>query len=109
MIETLIIISIVLLLVNLIFTIWYFLSNRKSSVSELQKALTQIESNLNRFDRSIQDDFQRNREESNKIARENREELSKGLKSFSETFSRDVKEFNELQRNKFNDLIVKQP
>lgn len=44
----------------------------------------------------------------NENAQSNRRELSTGLNSFTEKFTMNVKDFNELQRQKFNDLFVKQ-
>ena len=41
-------------------------------------------------------------------AKENRTELTNSLKSFEEKFASNVREFNELQRQKFNDLLIKQ-
>jgi DNA recombination protein RmuC len=41
-------------------------------------------------------------------AKENRTELTASLKSFEDKFTSSVKDFNELQRQKFNDLLIKQ-
>ena len=41
-------------------------------------------------------------------SKENRTELTNSLKSFEEKFTASVKDFNELQRQKFNDLLIKQ-
>lgn len=41
-------------------------------------------------------------------SKENRTELANSLKSFEEKFTNNVREFNELQRQKFNDLALKQ-
>ncbi len=41
-------------------------------------------------------------------AKENRKEQTDSLKSFESSFSANVKDFNELQRQKFNDLLIKQ-
>ena len=40
--------------------------------------------------------------------KESRNDLTMTLKSFEEKFTNNIKEFNELQRIKFNDLILKQ-
>ena len=85
---------------------------------------------LSKVDPVLRDEFSRNREETQRNAKENREEisssfrkfieslqssskdtredLSKSLKSFEDRFSQNVKEFNELQRQKFDDLFNKQ-
>ena len=86
---------IVLLFVN----IW--LSYKKSSqdtsqyLNDIRNGIKFIDTNLEKVDKSIRDDFQRNREESNKIAKENREELTKSLENFSGNFALSVKEFNK--------------
>jgi DNA recombination protein RmuC len=102
------ILIIVLLIVNLILIIRNSTKNSQTSFQNMQNSLSTLENSMTKSEKSIQDDFQRNREEINKIARENREELTKGLKSFSENFSENVKEFNQLQRDKFIDLSLKQ-
>ncbi|MCD4734717.1 MAG: DNA recombination protein RmuC [Bacteroidales bacterium] len=67
-----------------------------------------FESTLERTEKSIKDEFQRNRTESNEISRITREELTKSLNSFSEGFSKNVKELNELLNKKFSDLLNQQ-
>ena len=108
MIEIFLIIVTILLLINLVLTWKYSTKQSTSAFQAIKKSLDLFENNMAMTDKSIRDDFQRNREEFNKIARENREELSNALKSFSDTFANNVKEFNELQRNKFNDLMLRQ-
>ena len=89
-IEILLGVVIVLLIVN----IWL---TYKKSGSDISKPLTDIrngiqlmDSSLEKIDKSIRDDFQRNREEFNKIAKENREELSTSLGKFSDGFASSV-------------------
>lgn len=85
---------------------------------------------LARLDPLLRGEFSRNREETQRNAKESREEvssafrsfrecldtsfkdtkeeLSKSLKSFEDRFSQNVRDFNELQRQKFDDLFNKQ-
>jgi DNA recombination protein RmuC len=93
-----------LLLINLWLTY-------KRSGSELAKHLTEIrdgiqlmENSLEKIDKSIRDDFQRNREESNKIAKENREELTNSLTKFSDSFGSSVREFNKTTGEKLDKI-----
>ena len=44
----------------------------------------------------------------NKNAKNNRDELTKSLKDFSANFSQNVKDFNDLQKQKFDEMGVKQ-
>jgi len=102
------IVIIALLITNLILIIRISSRNSQTSFQNMQNSLNTLDNNLTKTDKSIQDDFQRNREEINKITRENRDELTRELKSFSENFSQNVKEFNQLQKDKFNELSLKQ-
>jgi DNA recombination protein RmuC len=95
---------VLLLLINLWLTY-------KRSGSELDKHLTEIrdgiqlmENSLEKIDKSIRDDFQRNREESNKIAKENREELTNSLTKFSDSFGSNVREFNKTTGEKLDKI-----
>ncbi len=108
MTDILLIVIAIFLFLNLTITFLHYRSRSTGDLGEIKKSIQLFEVSLAKTDQSIRDDFQRNREESNKIARENREELAKSLKSFEERFSESVKEFNELQRQKFNDLSNKQ-
>ena len=102
------IVIIALLILILILIIRNSTQDSQLSFHKIHDSLNILENNLTKTDKSIRDDFQRNREEINKIARENRDELTGGLKSFSENFSQNVKEFNQLQKDKFNELSLKQ-
>ena len=59
---------------------------------------------LEKNEKSIKDEFQRNRQETIQIAKENREELVRALRSFEERFSANTKDLNELIRQKFGDF-----
>jgi DNA recombination protein RmuC len=104
LIEILLGAVIVLLIVN----IW--LSYKKSApdisqyLSDIRNGINLIDKSLEKVDKSIRDDFQRNREESNKIAKENRDELTKSLSRFSESFSSSVKDFNKITGEKLDKI-----
>jgi len=103
-IEILLGFVIVLLLVN----IWlsYIKSSQDTSqyLNDIRNGIKFIDTNLEKVDKSIRDDFQRNREESNKIAKENREELTKSLENFSGNFASSVKEFNKTTGEKLDKI-----
>lgn len=94
MIEILLAIIILLILFN----IWITFRQNRTSVSKdlenISKGINLFDNSLAKIDKSIRDDFQRNREESNKISKENREELASTLKTFTDTFAKSVNEFN---------------
>jgi DNA recombination protein RmuC len=89
MIETMLVIISILILVNI------FLTLTKKDSSE-------------KTDRTIRDEFQRNRSEVNEMSKANREELSGALKSFQESFNDNTKEINSLLRQKFGDFSESQ-
>jgi len=95
LIEILLTVAILLLILN----IWLTIKKSGSDISQLlidiKNAINLFDNNLGKIDKSIRDDFQRNREETNKTAKENREELTSTLKTFSTTFSSNVKDFND--------------
>ena len=87
----LLIVLIILLAANLIIT----LTNRikidfdiEGNFNETKNSLLKFDSSLERADKSMKDEFQRNREESNSSSRNQREELSKSLDGFKEAFSK---------------------
>lgn len=122
----LIVIAILLLFVNT----WILLKRRDGRPEGLEKDVSRISNDLARMDGLVREEFSRNREETQRSAKENREELSNAFKVFSESlqssfkdsrdelskslksledgFSRNVKDFNELQRQKFGDLLNRQ-
>lgn len=122
--TTLLILSvIVLLLINT----WLLFRRNASSDPGLAKDVFKIATDLSKVDPLLREEFSRNREETQRTAKENREELSnsfsklsntlqssfkdtkdelsKSLKSFEDRFSQNVNDFNTLQRQKFDDLL----
>jgi DNA recombination protein RmuC len=104
--------SSILLIILLAINLWISFRNAKINstgfVDDLKKTIGIFDNNLNQIGQSIQNDFQRNRAETNTIARDNREEMSHSLQSFSENFSANVRDFNDLQRQKFDELANRQ-
>ena len=109
MIETLLIILLVLMIINIAIGLF------KKTKSEIKPQLKEIEAQILRFsstsertEKSIKDEFQRNRVETNGVSKANREELSNALKSFEIKFTENTKELNELLRQKFGDFSKQQ-
>jgi len=63
---------------------------------------------LRNFEKKVEENFTAFREQLRTMGNDTREGLTASLKSFEERFAQSVKEFNELQRQKFNELVVKQ-
>jgi DNA recombination protein RmuC len=125
--EILLILGIILLLTNLLVTL-FKKSNFNSN--ELKNEIIKLNLDVSKIDPLIRSEFSGNRNEIQKNAKESREELSNSiknlsaeilnsgkenriemtnsLKSFEEKSVTNAKDLNEFQRNKFNDLLQKQ-
>ena len=125
--EILLILGIILLLINLLVTL-FKKSNFNSN--ELKNEIVKLNLDVSKIDPLIRSEFSGNRNETQKNAKESREELSNSiknlsleifnsakenriemtnsLKSFEEKSVTNAKDLNEFQRNKFNDLLQKQ-
>ncbi|MCD4834254.1 MAG: DNA recombination protein RmuC [Bacteroidales bacterium] len=109
MIETLLITLIILVIINIIIGLKKKVSlDIKPQLKEIETSILKFDTTLERTEKSIKDEFQRNRKEANEISQTNREELSNSLKSFEVKFSENIKELNELLRQKFGDFSKQQ-
>ena len=89
--EILIIILLGLILLFLLAT--YFKGESPSNekgYSEIKSALLKFDTSLEKSEKTINDQLQRNREESTKVSKENREELSNTLEKFEERFAKNI-------------------
>ena len=76
----------------------------KPQMKEVESSILRFETTLDKTEKSIKDEFQRNRKENSDSALANREELARALKSFEEKFAVNIKDLNELIRQKFGDF-----
>ncbi len=109
MVEILLIILIVLAIANIV--IGLFIKGRPDTdpnLKEIETSIVKFDTTLELTEKSIKDEFQRNRTESNQISKENREELSKALGIFGDQFTKNVKELKELLRQNFGDFSKQQ-
>ncbi len=115
--ETLILTLTVLIVVAIIFILIRMLRKEstrgvskefEAMATELKMSMNQLKDALHRIEGNLREDFRTNREENARIAKENRTELATSLKAFQETFDKNVKSFNDLQREKFDQLEVRQ-
>lgn len=109
MIEGLLIALIVLVIINIIISLQKK-SNRRDleKFDKIENAVVRFDTSLERTEKSIKDEFQRNRQESGQVSKENRDELAKSLKDFEETNKANNKDLNELIRQKFGDFSKQQ-
>ncbi len=96
MTEILLVAILVLVLVNIITGLIRKVNvDIQPQMKEVESALVRFEVTLEKMEKDIRDEFQRNRNESNESSRHNREELARSLKSFEEKFTAGVKELGE--------------
>ncbi|MDR1678300.1 MAG: DNA recombination protein RmuC [Prevotellaceae bacterium] len=69
--------------------------------------LTRIGSDLTRLDPLIREEFRSNRGETQTALKDNREELNSALKNRFDFFAQQLKDFSEGQRQKFDDLSIR--
>lgn len=109
MTEILLGILLFLALVNLLLLLRNWRSGEGGAdQKELGASLVKFETVLERNERTLKDEFERNRRENLETAKTNREELSRSLHSFEEKFAANIKELNELIRQKFGDFNKQQ-
>lgn len=109
MTEILLVILIFLVVINILIGIFKKPKiDIKLELKELENSMLHFNTALERTDKSIKDEFQRNRSENNELLKINREELTNNLKSFEVKFSENIKELNELLRQKFSDFSTLQ-
>jgi DNA recombination protein RmuC len=108
MTTVLMVISICILLILMILIIMVFIKLKNPAQMEyVKEALAIFGNNLDKINGSLRDEFQRNREETSKIAKDNREDLQKSLESFDSSLSRNIRDFNENQRLNFESSMAR--
>lgn len=110
MTTILLIILIILTIINIIISVFKKKTpiDIKPQLKELETSIIRFDTTLDRTEKSVKDEFQRNRTETNETSKNNRDELSKSLTSFETQFSKNVKESDELIRQKFGDFSKQQ-
>ena len=102
MIETLLITLVILAITNIVIGLKKKVSlDIKPQLKEIEESILKFDTTLERTEKSIKDEFQRNRSETNDISKINRDELTKSLSLFGDQFSKNVKELNNLLNEKF--------
>uniref|UniRef100_UPI0030D92C0A DNA recombination protein RmuC n=1 Tax=uncultured Roseivirga sp. TaxID=543088 RepID=UPI0030D92C0A len=80
----------------------------KPQLKQIEDLMIKFDSTLDRTEKSLKDEFHRNRTETNELSKSNREELTNSLKSFEGKFTENIRALNELLRQKFSDFSVQQ-
>ena len=110
MTDILLILLIVLAIINIAL---HFLkkptaSSASSEFKAVENALIKFDSAQEKNEKSIKDDFQRNRQENALASQQNRDELAKNLKIFSDKNDLNNKDLKESIRQKFDDFSKSQ-
>ena len=95
-----------LIIIILIIRVFIRLKN-PVQIEAVKESLAIFGYNLEKINNSLKDEFQRNREESSKVAKDNRDELQKSLESFDIRLSGNIKDFNENQRINFESSMTR--
>lgn len=89
--------------------IFISLKKRNSSIIKghlfhIENAISEFSIHLERYEKLIKDEFQRNRAEATSLSKTNREELANSLLSFEKNFSKNTNFLNEILRQNFQDF-----
>ena len=82
--------------------------NLEGQLTNIIDSISSFKQSLEQNERMVKDEFQRNREESNNVARANREELANTLRSFEKSFSENTKSLGDRIRDRFMDFERRQ-
>jgi DNA recombination protein RmuC len=100
-----VIIVLVITAVQLFFIVLLMTKSKQDSRELVAQKLAAYESRLDKNESAMREEFGRNREETNKSAKDSREELSASLKSFEEKFSGNITGFTKLIDNKIEAIM----
>ncbi|RCK72037.1 MAG: DNA recombination protein RmuC [Ignavibacteriae bacterium] len=98
----LLIIIALILIVNLVILLKMYRIFNLGFFEELRSSISNLSSGFSNFEKTIKDEFQRNREEFNRNSRESREELLSSFKHFGDTVSGRMTEIANLQKNQLD-------
>jgi DNA recombination protein RmuC len=94
-----------IVIIQFIVMIMLYSKNRQGSQTDVSQRLVEYTQRLEKNESTLRDEFGRNREETNKSAKESREELSLNLKSVSEQLSTIITGFTGLVDNKIKSIL----
>jgi DNA recombination protein RmuC len=104
MVEIMLVVLIVLAAINIVIGIFKKPGDAAPQLKEIQDSIVRFEGALERSEKLIRDEFQRNRTETNEISRVNRDELTKSIKSFSDSFTENIKEIRTSVEKQLNSI-----
>ena len=74
----------------------------------LENSILRQQTSLDRIEKELHNEFERNRAETNNISRINREELKTSILGFEDTFNKQIKHQNEYLGQKFHEFLKQQ-
>ena len=103
------ILTIILLTLTLLICLAIYLqknttSDNEEGITYIKNSLLKFETSLDKTEKTINDQLQRNREEASKMSQQNREELSKSLDKFEERFAKNIKDMKEVIGEQLKDI-----
>ena len=105
--TTLLITLLVIAFINVVITFKNSPRNNEwqnEKLKSIENSIIKFDTSLDKNEKSIRDEFQRNRMEVGQSAKENRAELSKNIESFSQSNIDNNKNLNQLIRERFSDI-----
>ncbi len=109
MIEILLSVLIILVIINIVVALK---QNSREAIgpklSAIKTSILSFDTTLERNEKAIKDEFQRNRAETNEFSKHNREELSNSIKLFEDNLTANIQNLNALLRQKFGDFSTQQ-
>ena len=104
MLEILISIAILISLVNVYFMYQYKSNSSEEGFGSINNSILKFQNSLDKNEKMIYDQLERNRSELNKTSLDNRQELTKTLNQFEEKFGKNIKDIREAVNNQLKDI-----
>ena len=101
---TLFIIITLIGIANIGLLLWIKFGPTADSSTKINKSILKFQTSIDKTEKMIYDQLERNREEINKISKENRQELTKTLNQFEEKFGKNIKDVRETINNQLKDI-----
>ena len=101
---TLFIIITLIGIANIGLLLWIKFGPTADSSAKINKSILKFQTSIDKTEKMIYDQLERNREEINKISKENRQELTKTLNQFEEKFGKNIKDVRETINNQLKDI-----
>jgi len=110
MTETLLIVTVALLLINILLTLVKSKNKDDADLKNIQSVLTDLKTSANGSDAMIRAEFKANREEFAASAQAGREESNQSVKNLSDTISNNMRNMADIQKSQldgFSDSLAK--